>query len=56
VIALQYPQVQPASVSLRPTISQYFIGGMMPDSAGPVQQGLTIIEIRTYPAWEWLNQ
>ena len=27
-------------------ISQYFIGGMMPDSASPVQQGLTVIEIR----------
>ena len=29
-------------------ISQYFIGGMMPDSASPVQQGLTVIEIRPY--------
>jgi hypothetical protein len=28
--------------------SQYFIGGMMPDSASPVQQSLTIIEIRLY--------
>ena len=25
--------------------SQYFIGGMMPESAKPVQQGITIIEI-----------
>src|SRR4029077_5314698 len=29
-------------------ISQYCIGGMMPDSASPVQQGLTVIEIRPY--------
>jgi hypothetical protein len=29
-------------------ISQYFIGGMMPDSANPVQQPQTIIEIRPY--------
>jgi len=25
-----------AEVTLRPTISQYFIGGMMPESANPV--------------------
>jgi hypothetical protein len=29
-------------------ISQYFIGGMMPDSANPVQQSLTVIEIRPF--------
>ena len=29
-------------------ISQYFIGGMMPDSANPVQQRLTVIEIRPF--------
>jgi hypothetical protein len=29
-------------------ISHYFIGGMMPESAIPVQQGLTVIEIRPY--------
>ena len=28
--------------------SQYFIGGMMPDSASGVQQSATIIEIRPY--------
>jgi hypothetical protein len=28
--------------------SQYFIGGMMPDSGNPVQQALTIIQIRPY--------
>jgi hypothetical protein len=30
------------------TISQYFIGGMMPDSANSVQQSLTVIEIRPF--------
>ena len=29
-------------------ISQYFIGGMMPDSANPVQQSRTVIEIRPF--------
>jgi hypothetical protein len=29
-------------------ISQYCIGGMMPESANPVQQPQTIIEIRPY--------
>jgi hypothetical protein len=29
-------------------ISQYFIGGMMPESANPVQQAQTIIEIRPF--------
>jgi hypothetical protein len=29
-------------------ISQYFIGGMMPELANPVQQPQTIIEIRPY--------
>jgi hypothetical protein len=33
---------------LSATISQYFIGGMMPDSANPVQQSLTVIEIRPF--------
>jgi len=33
-------------VGLPATISQYFIGGMMPDSANPLQQSLTVIEIR----------
>ena len=28
--------------------SQYFIGGMMPDSANLVQQSLTVIEIRPF--------
>ena len=28
--------------------SQYFIGGMMLDSANPVQQSLTVIEIRPF--------
>jgi hypothetical protein len=28
--------------------SQYFIGGMMPESAIPMQQNATIIEIRPY--------
>ena len=30
------------------TISQYFIGRMMPESANPVQQGVTVIEIRPF--------
>src|SRR4030095_15135027 len=29
---------QPAALSLSATISQYFIGGMMPELANPVQQ------------------
>ena len=29
-------------------ISKYFIGGMMPDSANPLQQSLTVIEIRPF--------
>jgi hypothetical protein len=29
-------------------ISQYFTGGMMPESANPVQKPQTIIEIRPY--------
>jgi hypothetical protein len=33
---------------LSSTISQYFIGGMMPESADPVQQPQTIIEIRPF--------
>jgi hypothetical protein len=33
---------------LSATTSQYFIGGMMPDSAIPMQQNATIIEIRPY--------
>jgi hypothetical protein len=37
-----------SSSSLRPTISKYFIGDMMPDSDSPGQQGLTIIEIRPF--------
>jgi hypothetical protein len=38
---------RPAAVeSLSAIRSQYFIGDMMPDSADPVQQPQTIIEIR----------
>jgi hypothetical protein len=33
---------------LSATISQYFIGGMMPELASLVQQPQTIIEIRPY--------
>jgi hypothetical protein len=33
---------------LSATISQYFIGGMMPDLASGVQHSATIIEIRPY--------
>jgi hypothetical protein len=33
---------------LSATISQYFVGGMMPESANPVQQSLTVIEIRPF--------
>ena len=29
-------------------ISQYFIGGMMPESANPAQQSVPIIEIRPF--------
>jgi hypothetical protein len=33
---------------LSATISQYFIGGMMPELANPVQQSVTVIEIRPF--------
>ena len=29
-------------------VSQYFIGGMMPESVSPMQAGATIIEIRPF--------
>jgi hypothetical protein len=29
-------------------ISQYFIGGIMPESANPVQPSVTVIEIRLF--------
>ena len=38
----------PAALSLSAMTSQYFIGGMMPESANPVQQPQTIIEIRPF--------
>jgi len=34
-------------------VSQYFIGGMMPESANPVQQPETIIEIRLSSAFRF---
>ena len=39
---------QPAAESLSAMISQYFIGGMMPELASPVQEPQTIIDIRPY--------
>jgi hypothetical protein len=36
---------QSAALSLSAMTSQYFIGGMMPESANPVQEHQTIIEI-----------
>ena len=37
-------------------ISQYFIGGMMPDSANLVQQSLTVIEIRPFRGgWQYFE-
>jgi len=48
VTALQQPQLKPAALSLSATISQYFIDGMMPESANPLQQSTTVIEIRPY--------
>jgi hypothetical protein len=33
---------------LSETVSQYFIGGMMPESANPVQQSRRVIEIRPF--------
>jgi hypothetical protein len=34
-------------------ISQYFIGGMTPESANPVQQSVRVIEIRPFKAgWQ----
>ena len=34
--------------------SQYFIGGMMPESANPVQQSVTVIEIRPFKdGWQY---
>jgi hypothetical protein len=37
-----------SALSLSATIFQYVIGGMMPESANPVQQNLTVIEIRPF--------
>jgi len=37
-----------SSTELVSMISQYFIGGMMPDPANPVQQSVTVIEIRPF--------
>jgi hypothetical protein len=48
VMALQELHDQPAVPSLSATISQYFIGGMMPESANPAQQSRTVIEIRPF--------
>jgi len=39
----------PGSVKLVGDDFLYFIGGMMPESANPVQQSLTVIEIRAIP-------
>jgi len=39
---------KPFELSLSATISQYFMGGMMPELANPAQQSVTIIEIRPY--------
>jgi hypothetical protein len=41
-------QPQPRFLKLSAIISQYFIGGMMPESANPVQQPQMIIEIRPF--------
>jgi hypothetical protein len=43
----------PSALSLSATISQYFIGGMMPELANPVQQSSTVIEIdNTRGGWQ----
>jgi len=39
----------PAAHSLSAMTSQYFIGGMMPESASPMQRSATMIEIRAIP-------
>jgi hypothetical protein len=39
---------EPTALSLSAMPSLYFIGGMMPESASPVQEPQTIIEIRPY--------
>jgi hypothetical protein len=36
----------PGPLGIVRLISQYFIAGMMPESANPVQQSLTVVEIR----------
>jgi hypothetical protein len=46
VTALQIAARPTRAWSLSATISQYFIGGMMPELANPVQQSLTVVEIR----------
>jgi hypothetical protein len=38
----------PAALSLSAMTSQYFIGGMMPESANRVQESRTVIEIRPF--------
>jgi len=39
---------QPTALSLSAMISQYFMGGMMAESASPMQPTATIIEIRPF--------
>jgi hypothetical protein len=39
---------QPAALSLSAMASQYFVGGMMLQSANPAQHRPTIIEIRPF--------
>jgi hypothetical protein len=48
VTALQQPHEKPAALSLSATISQYFIGGVMPELANPVQRCRPVIEIRPF--------
>ena len=41
-------EVKPAALRLSATISQYFMDGMIPESANPVKQPHTMIEIRPF--------
>jgi hypothetical protein len=42
------PKTSQQHWSLSATISQHFMGGMMPESANPMQQSVTVIEIRPF--------
>jgi hypothetical protein len=48
--------IEPRLTGSAELVSKYFIGGMMPELANPVQQPETIIEIRPYRGgWQYFE-